>query len=705
MRRLAVVRGAGLVLVMVVSLLTSGTSPVGQPAGAQAGGAQAGGPQAGAAQPAEPAAPSPESGPAAPQGPAGQLTLVSQTPWVAPSGDFELHLGVAGVIAPETAEVVVRVYQAVTSRSQFRQTLEGKLLGEELWQSQPSPVGALGADGTDTVPVPVSVTVGLQTPGVATDPGRLTLVQPGVHPVEVELRDTATGVVMDRLTTHLVRQRSDAAAALAVAWLQPFAAPPALRPDGSMTLDEPSKAALATTAEALADTGAGLTVVPRPETLEALAAVGPSLLSELSGNLARRQVVGEPYVPIDVDALVGSGLTEEVAAQRSRGSEVISTALQAPHDNQTWVSEGPISAVALDALTGVRRLVVPEQALDPLDRSLTLASPFLVESSSGRSIEAAAVDEGLAAHFSEGGDQVLAANHLLADLAVLAYDAPGLTRGVVVRPPPGWAPSTPFLATVLAGLSQGPVVRAVTLDQLFAQVPRASTDDTGLVRTLAPRPTPPLELADQVRRVRADVTSFAAMAGPAAAQVDAIERLLLMATGSLSQTERGAYLDATRAAVGARLSMVGILSEGSFRLTSRKATVPLTLVNRLDVDMQVSLGLESDKLDFTGTSPPGIGSTTLALTLHPGNTPVMIPVEARTSGDFPLLITMRSPDGRLEVVTTRLTVRSTFLSGVGVTLSAGAGLFLLGWWVSHWRTARRDRRLVKPPGGEPLDAR
>ncbi len=690
MRPLAVVRSAGLVLVMVVSILTSGTGPLvqapaAQPAGAQPAGALAGGALAGGGQPGEP-------GPSPPQARGGRVTLVSQTPWVAPGGDFELRLDVDGVVAPRTVEVVVRVYQAVTSRSQFRQTLEGELLGEELWQSPPTPVGAAAGAGTGAAPV--AVTIGLQTPGTSADPDRLTLVQPGVHPVGVELRDAMTGAFIDRVITHLVRQRSDAAAPLAVAWLQPFAAPPALRPDGSVALDEPSKADLATTAEALVDSDAALTVVPRPETLEALATDDPNLLSKLSGNLGRRQVVGEPYVAIDVDALVGAGLTDELAAQRTRGSHVTSTALGAPDDGKTWLSQGPVSAAALDALASVQRLVVPEEALDPLDRSLTLASPFLVQGAGGRPIETAVVDDGLAAHFVGDGDQVLAANHLLADLAVLAYDAPGLTRGVVVRPPASWQPSTPFLATVLAALGQGPVVRAVTLDQLFAQVPRASVDGADLVRTLVSHPTPPLAMADEVRRVRVDLTSFTTVAGPDADQVDLLERLLLVATGSFSEPERGAYLAATRAAIGARLSMVGILSEGSFRLTSREATIPLTLVNRLDVDMQVSLGLKSDKLDFTATSPPGIRSTSLPLTLHPGNNPVMIPVEARTSGDFPLLITMRSPDGRLEVATTRLTVRSTFLSGVGIALSAGAGLFLLGWWIRHWRTVRRDRRLV-----------
>ena len=37
-----------------------------------------------------------------------------------------------------------------------------------------------------------------------------------------------------------------------------------------------------------------------------------------------------------------------------------------------------------------------------------------------------------------------------------------------------------------------------------------------------------------------------------------------------------------------------------------------------------------------------------------------------------------------------------FVSGAGIVLSIGAGLFLFGWWGRNWRTVRRARRLVGP---------
>ena len=42
----------------------------------------------------------------------------------------------------------------------------------------------------------------------------------------------------------------------------------------------------------------------------------------------------------------------------------------------------------------------------------------------------------------------------------------------------------------------------------------------------------------------------------------------------------------------------------------------------------------------------------------------------------------------------RYTVRSTAVSGAGLVLSVGAGVFLIVWWARHWHRTRRSARLV-----------
>jgi hypothetical protein len=133
-----------------------------------------------------------------------------------------------------------------------------------------------------------------------------------------------------------------------------------------------------------------------------------------------------------------------------------------------------------------------------------------------------------------------------------------------------------------------------------------------------------------------------------------------------------------------------VVQQGSYRLTAREGTIPLTLVNRAGRDIKVKVVLRSDRLDFAG----GSTSRQLDLTLDRENNPLEVEVRARSTGAFPLLVTVTSPDGSLEVGSFRLLVRSTAASWVGIVLSVGAALFLLVWWGRHWRKVRRSRRLV-----------
>jgi hypothetical protein len=60
-----------------------------------------------------------------------------------------------------------------------------------------------------------------------------------------------------------------------------------------------------------------------------------------------------------------------------------------------------------------------------------------------------------------------------------------------------------------------------------------------------------------------------------------------------------------------------------------------------------------------------------------------------------------SPDGSIVLDRSTFDVRSTAISGVGIFLSIGAGLFLAIWWARHWRDTRRSRRLVPAPTDGP----
>jgi hypothetical protein len=624
--------------------------------------------------------------PAHAQQASARLTLASQTPWVRGSAPFGLRLDVDAVRSPEDLDLDVTVHRAVTSRSQFARTLDGESLGGTVHTDrvpfQSLPFDAGGA---------ISLTVDL--PDLRT----------GVYPVSVDLVDTEDGDVVASLVTHLLKvPTTPVEVPLAVAWVQSYGAPPAQRPDGSIALDDDDLDDLRVIARQL-DAGVPMTVTPTPETIAALATLDDGRTVAALGELLRdHEVLSRPFVDVDVSALAAAGRSDEIAAQRLEGDRVLDDVAGIVGENRTAVPDGAVTASGLRALAelGVRRVVLDEQALDPLrsadTNGLTLARPFAISTSGGRTLDAVSVDPGLAAHFAED-DPVLAAHHLLADLAVLQLDSPGLRRGVVLRPPVEQGASDVLLSTALAGISSSPLLEGVTVDELMARVePLEDDDGEPIVRTLAPVDLDPLGFSPAaIDRARDSIRGFSSLlVDPATADMGLLERNLLVAESrDLTTSQRRHSVDSVATRIADATSKVRVLGDRTYRLTAREGTIPLTLVNDNSFAVHVEVELTSDKLEFKGAAPGE--PSTLELELGAGSTTTQaVPVKARTSGTFQLGIVVRAPDGALALGATRVTIASTVASGVGIVLSAGALVFLALWWGKHWRTVRRARRLV-----------
>ena len=624
---------------------------------------------------------------AAQERPAAQLSLASQTAWVRDGGTFTMRLDVDRVRRPQRLALAITVHRAVTSRSQFARTIDGDLLGAAVHRDQVA-FQTLRFDAGGAIPVTID----------------LPELRAGVYPVSVALVDSADDdEPVASFVTHLVRvPAEDVERPLRVVWMQPYGADPALEPDGTTALTDNELDELRTVAAHL-DDGMPLTVVPTPETIAALSTVDDGqTLDALAALLAEHEVLAAPFVDLDVSALVAAGREADVGRQRVIGDAVLDELLGITGDNRAWSVTGDVTRGALRALAdiGVRRVVLPEAALEPLPssitRGLTLTRPYSVAGSSGTTLEAVSVDPGLAAHFGER-DDVLAAHHLLADLAVLHADLPGTQRGVVIRPPATWRASDVVLSIALANIASSPLLTAVSLDQLFDEVDPLIEDDEPVVRTLVDADVPDLGFPpgdiDRARDAMGGLQSL--LADAAAPALTLLDRFLLVAeSADLTPSARAAYVDAVFGDVGDAARGVRVLGDRTYRLTAREGTIPLSFVNDNDVPVEVEVELTSDKLTFTGSDVEG-ELRIARLVLEPNRTTTQaIPVKARTSGAFPLRVTVRSPDGRLELGATRFTVTSTVASGVGLFLSIGAGAFLLLWWASHWRTVRRARRLV-----------
>src|SRR5262249_40539832 len=119
-------------------------------------------------------------------------------------------------------------------------------------------------------------------------------------------------------------------------------------------------------------------------------------------------------------------------------------------------------------------------------------------------------------------------------------------------------------------------------------------------------------------------------------------------------------------------------------LTARKGEIPVTFLNETGQQLRVRVRLRSDKLIF----PDG---DERLLDLPPRSLTVRFGVETRSTGTFPMTLTVMSPDGNLQIQRTEVRVRSTFVSNVGLFLTIGAILFLVLWWGNDFRRRRKRR--------------
>jgi hypothetical protein len=610
------------------------------------------------------------------------VRLASQTPWLQPDGTWELRLQVAGVPDATAVEARVIVHRRVSSRSQFDLTLDGKSLG--------STIRATTARLSDWPPDAVGAR---RYAATAKD---LDLTVTGVYPVEVVLRERG-GDTLDRLVTHLLfLAKPIEGPRLGVSWIVPVHATPSTNADGERQL--PSLAPMSTLVDVVqspAYSSFPLALAPTPETLAGLAASRDAATRELLDHLrtvaADHPVLARPWVPVELRAFVAGGLDDELAAQRRRGRDVAASVLGVDPDTRTWVAGETLDNASVRRLRDLQvdRLVVPEADLAPIELSLTLAQPFQLDVGSPRPIDAVMADRGLRAHFTNRGDQVLAAHQLLADLAVLYLDSPQRERAVVMAPPRTWRPTRSFLDAALQGLTSSPVLSGITIADVFSTIdPATVRRGAPMIRELAtPTRAAPLP-ASRLRDDRDSVEAIGSTLPVNSPEYDALDRRLLTAeSADLTSAARAQCLGSLERGMQRMIDAVLVPRSRTLTLTAREGEVPLTFQNRSDDTLTVLVRLESDRLEF----PDG---TERSLVLPPRNTTMRVRVRARTAGAFPLRVTLVSPQGGLALARSRFTVRSTAASGVGIALSAGAALFLLLWWARHLVRGRRARRLV-----------
>jgi hypothetical protein len=614
----------------------------------------------------------------------GNLRVVSQTSWVESGGTFQIDLDVEG---PAGGSVELTVHPKVDSRSEFESSIaDGP-------RDLPLLVVSSELDGQSQVSFSVPLTV-------EPEPGSLTLDEAGVYPVEVSLLDI-DGTRIARLTTHIVLVPDTLAGQepLTVALAVPLRTDVALQPNGVVSVtpaDQGSIDSLTSALRAVPDVPATLSL--SPETVSSLDAARRNALRDaLNGRL----LLPRPFVDLDVTAWLDAGLDSEYLNALAAGLTTTIDLLSTEPATNIWLAGSTLTPNSLATLGGLgyEKIVFEEDELEALDASafpLTLTQQFLVEDANGQRYPAAAIDEELRSRFAIGADPTLAAHQILAEMSVLFFDQPGRQRGVIAAPPDDWSADAGLLRIVLDGLNGNPILTPVTMDTWFDTVGSAfeggQNADLGFTLDREIESTPAFDLSAFSRRystTAADLFSFSRLVGPDDGALAAMNDLLLIAgTTGLSATESDQYLRAITAEVNESTAAIRLVDPPR-RITfaAREGAVPVVIENAIGRDVSLLVSMSSEKLEF----PDG---DSVIVDIPPGVHEISLDVSARTSGDSVLDLTLSSPDRGLTLDSTRVTIRSTALSGLGLIIAGIALLFLLVWWIRTRRSRRLNRRLI-----------
>ena len=636
---------------------------------------------------------------------------MSQTPWLQGPGLDLIRVGLPG--ASSTDKVQVTVFDQVRTRTDFDNDASGHVDSYHFYQKT-LPVAALPGDPSPGGGADIELPVDQAAPAHDPFDTPVQIGETGVFPVQIQLYDASGTPLGVPLTTFIVFTLNAASAGtlkpLSAAVIIPVSSAPVVSASGGLgTPGSEETSRLLALAEVLnADSSVPATILASPVTVDELAA-DHSLISQLNGTAAGGpvQVLPSTYSPVSLGDLANS-LPGEIQPQLQTGSAVLKSVFGAAPDNRTWVVDGPLDGATLGVLIAhhVQQVIVPNGDLTPLpgEIQITFAGSTYLDYA-GSVLRVISADNTLTADFSRDEPPVLAANQLLAELAMIYTEAPNAIspRGLAVLPPPGWSASAEFVQTLLNGLQGNPLVSAVTASQLFSSV--GQPQGTRYLASLQPQGSSIDQATSSgVTTARGSIDESEKVFGPSP-ELDLLQKQLLLAESSnLSDNRRRVVLNGIARATNQVQHVASLPPATTITLTSTKGQIPLTILVAGNAHPRIQLHLRSQRLIFRPFSPKegecrAVIDTeeicTLSLTSQ--NTTLNVPVETRSSGVFPLDVMLEVPGTSNVLQHDRDTVRSTAVSGVAVIVIVVALAGLVLWWGRDLRRGRRPKGMAPAP--------
>ena len=648
------------------------------------------------------------------------LTLVHQPVWHERGDTLGLRLRVQNLSsAPlEGFSLHVALYPRLLTRSDLHGSFDG-VSDFEIGSTRIDYLNAtLPPEGSDTVSIDER-----RPTSVALD----ALVENGVYPLTVSLLDSS-GTLLDSLTTELIFYDNRPETPLNLALVVPVTAPPARGPDGVFRAvgDTPSleeavleggrlQGVVAALAEAH-ERGLRFALVPNARLLEELADMAggyrrdageetkeverdsdsargaADIIADLQSLTGARgvQETLAPYSFADLPSLVErlpDGITH-VTSQLRAAEEVISRTLEVDLEGE-WLFPpgGRLDRPTLDALKdlGLASFTIfgTEALAGPTDPALagcpegspTFACPVSVETALGN-VRGFVSDEGMRdrlADVNRESDTALDLQKLFAETAMIREELPNVEGRIVLTSVPAGLELDPRVSSRLfRGLARAPWLDTVA--PMFGLRRAVDPATRSIVEKLPPtRGEPDPLFYSDIAQARDSVESFATIRPPAEL-IDSFRRNLLVAEARAwwaapDLIEAGRlYATATQDGVEEELNRLTIVGEDVVTLTSRRGDVQVTVFNNNEYPATLQLDLFSQQLTVDELPVREFAQ---------GATTVQVDVTARSSGGFPLQVSLETPGGEVISGPRLLSIRSTELNLIALAITLGAFGFLV----------------------------
>lgn len=407
-----------------------------------------------------------------------------------------------------------------------------------------------------------------------------------------------------------------------------------------------------------------------------------------------------PYSAAFLPALVRSGLTDRALAQLDETRRRLVQARGPAKLLEGWFLPTPalLDERTLTELTrtGLDRVILAEASLRRQLPALTTGAPLNVTTRTGGRVSALVADTGLTDLLTDIPtlSTAQARQRFLADTLTIYLERPATQRGVVAVGPVTGVDGAK-LESILGPIVAAPWLRLVTPGAITSgsdnrppvRVELRSTDD--IIRAGPEGPGTDYFLA--LGSARRALDRYAELSPPPE-QTAAFERRLLIAESaewwaSKSLTDKGrSFAREIPAAVERELRLVKGPGPQTITLTSRTGVLPLSVSSSLNYPVHIIVKLSSDRLTFPD------GQSIKLDALAPGTKTLTVRTVTEGAGTFPMRVRLETGGGSL-ISESRLTIRSTAYSIVAVSITSGAALFLVFWWIA---TAARRRLRPKP---------